>query len=532
MKKKFSYALVISLILLVFGQNIFACTVFAVGKDATTDNSTITTHNDDSSGADFRLWLIPPMTGETRDIVIDSHNYGDYSNYPEIKDYGNGMKILEIDQKEVTNQYLHSRYSFMNDKGVSMGESTFGINKNTEYGQKVYDLIYGDNTGIIDCWNAQDIALERASSAREAVQIMGDLVEEFGWKDNGETINVCDGDEVWISEFYGKDLWCAVKLPSNAFFVAANRARIDHFDFNDNENYMCSPNFKSFAVENGLWSEKDNVEFKPNKVYAPNSRFYSSRREWRAFDLVAPSLNLDPNAAEFPMWVIPEQKLSVQDIFELTGDYYQGTEFDVTRTAQAGPFGNAAAYDFKERTINLFRTCYVQIANVKSWLPDEVKCLVWFGYGAPDSSYITPVWASMTELPEFYRTGSRFEEFRTDSGWWVNSFVQQTATSNYEEAIVTIHEAREDKMNQQYDVVMELQNTAAWLMRYGHNDAAQQLINNYAYYNAVDWHEDWLTLGNKLYATYMWDKKVMRTPTYPDWWKDILASAPIKPLEK
>ena len=109
-----------------------------------------------------------------------------------------------------------------------MGETTMSIDTSTEYGKKVNDLLFKDNNGLIDCWNAQDIALERATTAREAVKIMGDLVEKYGWKDPGETIDICDGNEAWVAEYYGKDLWCAVRIPDNAFFVAANRARIDH----------------------------------------------------------------------------------------------------------------------------------------------------------------------------------------------------------------------------------------------------------------------------------------------------------------
>jgi len=186
-----------------------------------------------------------------------------------VKDYGNGMLVSEIPQASETYAYFHSRYSFINEKGVAMGESTFNFDQSTDLRKKTYKLIFGNNTGLIDCWNAQDIALERASTAREAIQIMGDLVEKYGWKDPGETMDVADGKEVWIAEFYGLDLWAAVRIPSNAFFVAANRARIDHIDFDDHENYMYSPNIKSFAIENGLWSEDSGVPFSPAEIYAP-----------------------------------------------------------------------------------------------------------------------------------------------------------------------------------------------------------------------------------------------------------------------
>ncbi len=531
--------ILVAVMMLVTCQSALACTTVLVGKGATTDGSTIATHNDDSSSADFRLWIIPSMEGgegKTRDIVIDSHNYGDYGKYPEVKDYGNGMLAAEMPQPQNTYKYFHSRYSFINEKGVAMGESTFGINKTFErtagdgYGQKVSDLIYKNNDGLIDCWNAQDIALERASTAKEAIEIMGQLVKDYGWRDPGETINICDGNEAWVAEFYGRDLWAAVRIPEDGFFVAANRARIADFKFDDPENYICSDNLKSYAIENGLWEEGSDV-FSPAEIYAPDNSAYSTRREWRGLSLAAPSLNLDPEALRFPLWVTPEKKLSVDDVFKIKGDYYQGTDYDVSLSPQAGPFGNPIDFNNVERPINMFRTCYVMIANIKADLPDEMKCLVWYGYGAPDSTYITPMWPSMTRVPDLYTIGNRYEEFRRDSGWWTNSYVQQIATINYQEAIQDIYAARTDKMAAQYEIVPKLQEAGAKLIAEGKTDEALELITTYAYNNAVEWHKDWLKLGDDMMGTYMWGRKDMggNGATWPDYWKDLMLNSPRNP---
>lgn len=528
--------LVVLLLAIAFLSNMgsaFACTIIGVGADATTDGSAIVTHNDDSTGADFRLWITPGQDwpeGSTRDLVVDSHNYGDFGKYPEVKDYGNGMVVAQIPQAPHTYAYFHSRYSFINEKGVAMGESTFNFDKSTDLRKKAYNLIFGNNTGMIDCWNAQDIALERASTARQAIQVMGDLVQKYGWKDPGETMDVTDGKEVWIAEFYGLDLWAAVRIPSNAFFVAANRARIDHIDFNDPENYMYSPNLKSFAEENGLWSEASGVPFSPAEIYAPFEGTYSTRREWRALSLVAPSLNLDPNAARFPLWVIPEKKLSVQDVFEICGDYYKGTPYDLALSPEAGPYGDVLNPYHKERSINLFRTCYVMIANVKAWLPDATKCLVWYGYGAADTTYITPLWPSMNELPELYRTGSRYAEFNRNSGWWTNSYVQQTARSNYQSAVKEIHDFRDPKLASLYTITADIQNTAANLIDQGNAKEGVDLISSFAYNTAVKWHDDWLKFGDELYGTYMWGYKDMKSQAPKGWWADILQNAPRNPV--
>ncbi|MEG1967072.1 MAG: C69 family dipeptidase, partial [Clostridia bacterium] len=474
----------------------------------------------------------PEMKGGAdvkRDIVLDSNTWGDWSKFPEVKDYGSGVVLGDMPQPNDTYQYLHSNYSIINEHGLAMGESTCGYDNSTEEGKKVKQLLYTNNNGIIDCFQAQHIAQERAKTAREAVQVMGDLVEEYGWNAAAENMNICDGEEVWIAEFYGLDLWCAVRIPTDAFFVCANRCRINEIDFEDSENYMWSPNLKQFAIDNGMWSEDSGKPFEPATLYAPNNSMGCKRREWRALDLVAPSLKLDPNADRYPFYVTAEKKLTVQDVFLMNGDYYAGTEFDVSLSPEAGPYGNPLSEFNKERPINMYRAIYHTIANVKGWLPDEVKCLVWYGHGAADSTFITPLWASMTRLPEFYTNGTRYGKFDRDSAWWVSSYVQQTATQNYRSAIKEIHEARDGRMATQYEIVDQIQKTAAALIEAGNKEAAVELITSYAYNNAQEWHDYWLEFGDELYGTYMFNRVDMKRAPYTDWWQGILDNAPRNP---
>ena len=535
MRKKFGFLLAVVLIISLCAQSAMACTIYGIGKDATADGSTIVTHTCDSTSDDFRMWIIPEMEGGegvTRDIVLNGNTWGDWSDFPNTKNYGSGMVVGEMPQPENTYQYLHTNYSIINENGVAMGESTCSIDRSNDYAKKVYDLLIANSTGLIDCYQAQHIALERATTAREAVQIIGDLVDEYGWYGYAECINICDGNEVWIMECYGLNLWCAVKIPDNAFFVAANRARINEIDFEDSENYMWSENLKSFAIENGLWSEDSGEPFAPAKLYAPNERAYSTRREWRALSLVAPSLNLDPEATEFPLYVIPEKKLSVEDVRKLNSDYYQGTPYDISLAPEAGPFGNPLSDQHKERPINLYRATYHTIANVRADLPKEAGSLIYVGWGAPDSSYMVPLWPCMTKLPSQLCTGSRYGKFDRDSSWWVSSYVQQTASQNYQSAIQEIYAARDPKMAEQYKTVADIQAAATALIEAGNTDAAVEMITNYAYNNAIDWHNYWLEFGDELYGTYMFNRIDMKGAEYPQWWKDIMDAAPRRPVEE
>ena len=507
------------------------CTIIGVGKGATVDGSTITTHNDDSSGADFRLWIIPEMNwpeGSTRDIAVNGHNYIDYGQWPEV-DYADKAIVMEkIPQVPHTYRYLHSRYSFINANGLAMGESTFGQgNTNTELGKEVRRVLRDESEGIVDCWMAQDIALERAKTAREAVRIMGDLVEEFGWNGSGEIMDVSDGEEVWIVEFYGRDLWCAVKLPEDHVFIGCNMAKIRNIDLDDEENVMHSPNLVSFAVEQGWYDDDCGEPFNPADVYNARTEGYWNPREWRATDILAPSLGVEPYQAHYPLFVKPEKKLSVHDIFKISGDVYRGTEFDLTKGPGAGPWGDPLSnYRIADRIrpIGIPLTCYLQICQTKSWLPEPIKGIVWFGYGAVDSSYITPLWASMEKLPEFYQNGSRYETFRRDSGWWVNTYVQQMTRFRYNEAIQDLYEVRDPKLASTYYQAAAMQEAAAELYK-DDPETAVKMISDFAFDTAVGWNNTWLDLGDRLMGKYAADRVYMKSPLYPDWWIDWLSEA-------
>lgn len=523
--KFWKYASVVLFVLLLASSQVFACTILAVGKDASADGSTMTSHTCDSNSDDFRLWLIPSMpAGTVRDIVLDGRAGSDFTGFPESNTYGPRAMILDTYTFEKpTNQYLHGMYSFANDKGLAMGESTCGFERG-EQGTKLR-AAFGKVEGIYDCYMLQDLALETCSTAREAVEFMGKMVDEYGWNGSCECINICDGNEVWVMEVYGGNIWCAVRIPDDAVFVAANRARIIHIDFDDPENYLYSANIKSFAIENDLWDGKG--DFEPCNIYAPNkSSLLCTLREWRVLMLLDPSLNLLPPTVEdpdnYPMWVVPKEKVSVQTVHEICSDWYAGTEFDVSRTVYAGPFGNPLGTNYVYRPINMCRCTYIQCSNIKSWLPDAAKCLVWFGWGAPSTTYLTPLFASMTELPEFFYTGVRNEPFREDSGWWVCSGVQQDATINYEVASEVIKSIRDPRMETIYKLTDAIQTIAASMIDSGNEEGAIKLLTAYACDTAEDWHEIWIDLDKSLRSKLMFGNVDMRSPSEPQWWLDIV----------
>ena len=532
MKKVLSTLLVL---LLVGVYSAFACTIFAVGKDATTDGSTMISHTCDSNSDDLRIWLIPSMeAGTTRDVVVSGRAGSDFSNFPEVA-YGPSAKIVDsyVNEK-ATNQYVHGMYSFMNDKGLAIGESTCAMSFSDDRGMASY-FAFNDirSKAKWDCYMLQDAALENCSTAREAVEFMGKCIEEGGWADFCcECINICDGNEAWIMECYGAHVWVAFRLPEDAVFVAANRARINFFVEDDPENYLYAPDLKNFVAKYNLWDGTDWSKFIPCWTFAPYGyRPYSTRREWRAMTLLNPSLDLDPEEQNpdtaWPCYVVPAEPVSVQKIYEICGDYYAGTEYDVSESIWGGQFGDAlnCAQDFSQRAINSYRCTYVQIANVKAWLPEEARCLVWYGCGASDTNFLTPLFGSMTELDPMFTHGLR-SEYDPSTIWWTSALVQQLSRINYRMAREDIHAKRDGLMKTQYDVTFALQNQAAKMIKNGQKDAAVALLTNYANSQAQMWKGVWDELTGELIAKYMFGAVNMNTRSaqYTDFWKELNAS--------
>jgi dipeptidase len=515
--------LLVVVAILQWGPLLDACTILGVGRRAMADGTTVITHNDDSTVANFPLRIVPAQDwpeGATRNIVANAHTLE------------GGNVLGSIPQVRHTYRYFSSRYSFMNEKGVAIAESTFGIDSSSELGKKVQKVMYTDNEGIVDCWMAQDVALERAATARQAVEIMGRLVDEHGFLTEtgggGETMTVTDGVETWVVEFYGGPIWAAVRIPDDHVFVAANRARIETIDVADKVNYLASPKIVSFAVEQGWFDPKAGKPFVVHEIYAPDDPVTSSRREWRVYDLIAPSLKLPPDRARYPFSVKPDRPLTLEDLRKIQADYYEGTPYDMTKGPAAGPWGNPIRYVNRgakggswERSINVMRTYYLHIGQVNASLPEPFRGTSWFAYGAPDTSYLTPLWPIMTELPAFLGRGDRYGIFDRESAFWTNIYVQQMAELHYSEAIKQVRAAREPRLTMLYEATPAMLQLAA--QGYAKDPAAAiNLLTQYGSGNAAAWQREWLTLGDTLLAKYAMGMVDGQTVGYPDWWNGIV----------
>lgn len=410
------------------------CTSITCGRQATADGSVITSHTDDSHRTRSWIDITPPRTypqGATQDmykrVPCDTLAMPTYSN----------IKIGVIPQIASTYGFINSAYPCLNDHQLAIGESTFGGR----------DVLQSDN-GLIDCQRLCQLMLERCSTARQAITMSGDLLEKYGWNDYGECLTIADKTEVWHLEIVGPGkgnrgaIWVAQRVPDDHIGVNANASTIKEIDLDNKDYFMASANIYTMAIDSGWWKQ-DEEPFRFCYAYAPESRtsLASRRREWRVFDLLAPSLKLDPNQENYPFSVKPDRPVELSDLVTVFKDYYEGTPFnfvkDLTVADDSGrviisPLANPQMpYDmnklFKinggwgwrgERPIARWYTMYATIIQCRSWLPDEIGGVAWLAMDNVATSIYIPVYGSVTDLPLPYKTPGRPNGYTTQSAWW------------------------------------------------------------------------------------------------------------------
>ena len=428
MRKTISRVLLVTLIVLaMFSSAMLACTSIPVGKLASADGSVFTTHTDDCGYCDPNLYYIPAADhapGSMRPVLTGET----------FRSVGDGRFALptvagEIPQVAHTYAYFKGSYGIMNEHQVSLGETTTSGRRELRNPAALFTII-----------ELSYIALERATTAREAIQIMGALAEEYGYNDGGECLTVADPNEVWQFEILGSTplensaVWVAQRIPDNQVGVSANRVRVGEININDRANFMASPNVYSLGEEMGWWTP--GTPFLFYQVYGPSSNPYNWRREWRVFSLLAPSLNLDPYADRYPFTIVPDEKVTLNKLASIMRDHYEGTEFDLTKGLAAGPFGTPDRWATSgtlgawERAISIFRAAYAWTTQARSWLPNAIGGVIWFAPDTGATSVFMPVYCANLESPETLLV-SNTTIFDPKGAWWVCDFIGNFANLKY-----------------------------------------------------------------------------------------------------
>lgn len=525
MKKDTIFTTGLIVVLLNFHQLTFSCTNFLIGKGASTDGSAMITYAADSHALYGELYYYP-ATVYPEEAMLD------------IYDWDTGKYLGQIKQAARTYTVVGN----MNEYQLAIGETTYGGR---------HELV--NKKGKIDYGSLMWITLQRAKTAREAIKTMSELIAEYGYYSSGESFSISDPDEVWIMEMIGKGegnkgvVWVARKIPDDCVSGHANHARITTFPLKQTDDCMFSPDARSFAREKGYFSGKDK-DFSFSDAYAPldysASRFCEAR-VWSMFRRVNKdaekyiSYIKGESTERMPLWIKPDKKLSLHDVMELMRDHFEGTGFDMTKDVGAGPYkcpyrwrGLTWKVDDKtylnERATSTQQTAFSFVAQSRSWLPNPIGGVLWFGVDDTYSTVYVPMYCCIKNVPESYAVGTAsFIEFSWESAFWVFNFVANYAYSRYCDMITDIREVQAELEGQFIAKQPGVEEAAQKL----YNDSPQLAIDYLTGYSANQGQNvtrRWKKLGEQLLFKYLDGnvKDEYNKPTHPgypqDWYRRIV----------
>ncbi len=408
-----------------------ACTSVIAGRLATTDGSTITSHTCDGSSRNW-LEIVPGGRHEPGEMVPVWNKQIKRTEF--VGDLRGLEALGEVPQAPETFRFVHTVYPCLNEHQLAMGETTIGGRRELR-----------SSIGIFSIEELQKIAIARCRTAREAITMMGELAEQYGYVDTGECLTIIDPKEAWFFEIFGPGrdrkgaVWAAVRIPDDHVAVSANIPRIAGISPSDSYNCMASDNVFSLAQEMGWWDPGSGEPFKLWQAY--NGRKPFSYREYWALSRLAPSLGLRFDADELPLSVRPDAKVSARDVMDLLGATYEGSEFDPVgnlrvqnrRTGEEGPSPAANPWMSRDmatlfntvkpgtvqqnRTISVNAASYSTVIQCRDWLPDPVGGLLWLGFDCPTLIPRIPIFAGTRELPLEFSISSQ-HRFRRDAAAW------------------------------------------------------------------------------------------------------------------
>ncbi len=528
--KKYFFVLSVLFLLAVTSLETNACTNYLVTKGASIDGSTMITYAADSH------------------IRYGELYWREAGEWPEgtmvtLYDRGTAKPLGQIPQAPKTYQVI----GFMNEMQVAIGETTYGGR---------HELM--DSLAIVDYGSLMFLAMQRSSSAREAIKVIMELVNKYGYASSGESFSIADKNEVWIMEMISKGcetvwdkkqkkyinkdkgaVWVAVRIPDGYISAHANQSRITTFDLSNGKNSISSTEIDrffdpeidviyaedviSFARKKGYF-EGDDKDFSFSAAYAPIS-FGGARfcelRVWAMFNDVNDDMqqyweqacgnDLD---SRMPLYIKPNRKLGPLDLMKFKRNYLQGTELDMSKDAGAGEFERPYRwrpltwqYDSvkycNERVTATQQTGFSFIAQMRSWLPDPIGGVYWFGVDDAGSTVYVPFYCGINNTPDKWAEGyGDILTYKDDAAFWVFNRVAHIAYLFYNRVMVDVRE-HQSKLENKF-VNYQPKVDAAALEFYNDNPAkAKEFLTDYSVNTANYVIEYWSDLGDFLFVKYL-----------------------------
>ena len=494
-----------------------ACTNIIVTPGASADGSSMVSYAADSHTLYGELYFSPAARFNAGSRLA-------------IREWDTNRPLGDIAQAGSTYQTVGN----MNEHQLVIAETTWGGR------EELYD-----GSAVMDYGSLIYVTLQRARTAREAIETIVELANTYGYASSGETFSIADTEEAWIMDLVGKGpgnkgiVWVARRIPDGYICAHANQARITTFPLDDPENCLYAPDVISFARQMGWFDGKDS-EFSFRDAYNPLN-FGGARgceaRAWSAFNILcdgvftyeqdgrevsrpaddwldyAMGYDLD---GQMPLFVKPSRKLTMKDVADVMRDHFEGTPMDMTLDIGAG--GNALPYrwrpmDFEwegktytnERAIATQQTGFWFVAQSRGYLPDEVGALLWFGCDDAATSYLTPVYVSTLEIPECLRVGNGdMLHYSPTSQFWMCNRVANACYKMYDQmAPVARKAADEFELSQMNEHVPAMDAAAAELVGKGRVKKARRLLTEYTVGTAQAQFENWTALEELLLVKFI-----------------------------
>lgn len=503
-----------------------ACTNFIVGKKASKDGSVICSYSADSYGM-FQGLVHYPAAKHPKGTMRKVYEW-DTNKY-----------LGEIAEAEETYNVIGN----INEWQLTIGETTFGGRE---------EMV--DTTGVIDYGSLIYITLQRAKTAREAINVMTTLVEQYGYCSEGETFTICDPNEAWIMEMMGafvpdsiktglkpsvrkqlgRTVWVAMRIPDDMICGHANQSRITTFmpakkEVRGQETVLWSKNVVSYARLMGWYDGKRDEDFSYNAAYAApdfSGRRICDARVWQFFNRYADGMDRyipwaegrDANAEVMPLWVKPNRQLSVADVEAAMRDHFEGTPFSIS-----GECINSQLHDigggiwempyrptplyfevdgkkyFNERPVSTQQAGFVYVSQMRSWLPREVGGCFWFANDDGNMVPFTPVYCCATTSPRPYDTpGADDLTFSMDNAFWVQNWVSNMVYPRYSLMFPDLKQVRDSLDESYFRLQKEVEDRALTMER----GARVDYLTKYTSEKAEQMLDRWKQLATFLIVRY------------------------------
>ena len=513
--KKLYIAFLASLFLPLWGgqEGARACTNLIVGKKASADGSVIVTYSSDDYGAYGYLFYQKGgkhRPGEMRKL----YHY-------ESNDY-----LGEIPEADST----YAVIGLTNEHQLTIHETTWGGREEL-----------ADSTGLFDYGSLMQVTLQRARTAREALQVMTSLVEKYGYQSEGESFTIADPNEVWVMDMVGKGpgggapVWVAVRIPDDCISGHANQSRIRQFPLKDKENCIYSKDVITFAKKKGYFTGKDK-DFSFADAYNPldfggarycEARVWSFFNKWGGEDMskyIKYAMGEDLQAQPFPLYMKPKKLLTVQDVKDMMRDHYEGTPMDIQTGLGAGPYEmpyrpTPLSYEvdgkkyFNERPISTQQASCIYVAQMRSWLPDHVGGVLWFGNDDANMVAMVPIYCCAQGAPECFdeRTGDTFT-FSFKSAFWMQNWVANMVYLRYNLLYPELQQVR-DRLESDFNAMQHDVEKKALAMT---EAEARKYLSDYSHEQSAKMMDEWMQLAQLIVVKYndMAVKKVDKQGNY------------------